>query len=77
VSIVESISAICTSNGKSMSTGPGRAEPLKWNACWKARGSLRRLPTVTDHLVTGFGDGLDVHRLEVLFVTAARAAPVP
>ena len=48
-----SISAICTSKGRSISTGPGRPERIRWKACWKARGTCAGSRTVTAHLVTG------------------------
>ncbi len=48
-----SISAICTSNGRSISTGPGRPERIRWNACWNARGTWAGSSTVVAHLVTG------------------------
>ena len=48
-----SISAICTSNGRSISTGPGRPERIRWKACWKARGTCAGSSTVIAHLVTG------------------------
>ncbi len=49
-----SISAICTSNGRSISTGPGRPERIRWKACWNARGTCAGSRTVTLHFVTGF-----------------------
>ncbi len=48
-----SISAICTSNGRSISTGPGRPERIRWKACWNARGTCAGSSTVVAHLVTG------------------------
>ena len=49
-----SISAICTSIGRSTSTGPGRPERIRWNACWNTRGTSAGSRTVTAHFVTGF-----------------------
>src|SRR5574337_1838051 len=48
-----SISAICTSNGRSISTGPGRPERIRWKACWKARGTRAGSSTGAAHLVPG------------------------
>ena len=48
-----SISAICTSNGRSISTGPGRPERMTWNACWNTIGTSAGSRTVTAHLATG------------------------
>ena len=48
-----SISVVCTSIGRSISTGPGRPERIRWKACWKARGTCPGSRTVTAHLVTG------------------------
>ena len=49
-----SISVICTSIGRSISTGPGRPERISWNACWKAPGTCAASSTVIAILVTGF-----------------------
>jgi hypothetical protein len=68
-----SISAICTSNGRSISTGPGRPERIRWKACWKARGTCAGSRTVTPTWSPAC-DGLDVHRLEVFLVQRARGA---
>ena len=48
-----SISAVCTSIGRSIRTGPGRPERIRWKACWKARGTWPGSSTVVAHLVTG------------------------
>jgi len=53
VSTSNSISAICTSKGRSISTGPGRPERIRWKACWKARGTWAGSSTVIAILVTG------------------------
>ena len=48
-----SISAICTSIGRSISTGPGRPERMTWKACWKTCGTSAGSRTVTAHFATG------------------------
>ena len=48
-----SISAICTSNGRSSSTGPGRPDRIRWNACWNAPGTCAGSSTVIAIFVTG------------------------
>ncbi len=48
----KSISASCTSIGKSMSTGPGRPERISWNAFWNDPGTCAGSITVTAHFVT-------------------------
>ena len=48
-----SISAICTSNGRSSSTGPGRPERIRWNACWNAPGTWAGSSTVIAIFVNG------------------------
>ena len=48
-----SISAICTSNGRSISTGPGRPERIRWKAFWNTRGTCAGSSTVVAILVTG------------------------
>jgi len=48
-----SISAICTSNGRSISTGPGRPLRISKNAFWNAYGTWPGSSTVVAHLVTG------------------------
>src|SRR5829696_7073776 len=64
-----SISAICTSNGRSSSTGPGRPERIRWKACWNAPGTCAGSSTVIAILVTDFDPG-DVDGLEVFLVQA-------
>ena len=49
----KSISAICTSNGRSISTGPGRPDRIRWNACWNAPGTWAGSSTVIAILVSG------------------------
>jgi hypothetical protein len=53
VSRSNSISACCTSIGRSMSTGPGRPERISANAFWKTPGTCPGSSTVTAHFVTG------------------------
>ena len=48
-----SISASWTSIGRSISTGPGRPERIRWNAFCSAIGTWYGSMTVTAHLVTG------------------------
>ena len=48
-----SISAVCTSIGRSISTGPGRPERITWKACWKTIGTSAGSRTHTAHLATG------------------------
>ena len=48
-----SISASCTSMGRSSSTGPGRPERISWKAFWKAPGTWPGSRTVMAILVTG------------------------
>ncbi len=60
--------ACCTSIGRSISTGPGRPERIRWNACWKVPGTCAGSSTVTAIFVSGFAIGRDVDRLEVLLV---------
>src|SRR5215216_2111244 len=49
----KAISAIWTSKGRSISTGPGRPERIRWNACWNAPGTCAGSSTVVASLVTG------------------------
>ena len=49
----KSISASCTSKGRSISTGPGRPERIRWNACWNAPGTWAGSSTVIAILVSG------------------------
>ena len=53
VSGSNSISVICTSNGRSMSTGPGRPERMRWKACWNAPGTWAGSSTVIAIFVSG------------------------
>ena len=53
MSTSNSISASWTSTGRSISTGPGRPERIRWNAFWKTNGTSAGSMTVTAHLVTG------------------------
>jgi len=72
-----SISAICTSNGRSISTGPGRLERIRWKACWKARGTCAGSRTVTDHFVTGLEmDSMSTAWKSSLYRRARGAWPV-
>ena len=48
-----SISACCTSTGRSSNTGPGRPERIRWNARCRAPGSCAGSITVVASLVTG------------------------
>ena len=48
-----SISVIWTSNGRSISTGPGLPERMRWNAFWNTPGTCAASSTVTAILVTG------------------------
>ncbi|MOA22754.1 hypothetical protein D3C78_1433370 [compost metagenome] len=48
-----SISAICTSNGRSISTGPGRSLRISWKAFWNTYGTWAGSSTVVAHLATG------------------------
>ena len=48
--------------------GPGRPERIRWNACWKARGTCAGSITVVAHLRHRLRDRRDVDRLEVLLV---------
>ena len=48
-----SICAICTSNGRSISTGPGRPERIRWNACANAPGTCAGSSTVIAIFVNG------------------------
>ena len=50
-------------------------ERIRWNACWKAPGHLRRLQHGHRHLGHRLGDGRDVDGLEVLLVQPGDAAP--
>ena len=49
----KSISAICTSKGRSISTGPGRPERIRWNACPNAPGTWAGSSTVIAIFVSG------------------------
>jgi hypothetical protein len=53
VSGSKSISASCTSNGRSSSTGPGRPDRIRWKACWKAPGTCAGSSTVIASLHRG------------------------
>jgi hypothetical protein len=48
------ISAIWTSIGRSIRTGPGRPERISWKACAKAPGTWAGSSTVMAILVSGF-----------------------
>ena len=65
-----SISDIWTSNGKSISTGPGRPERMMWKACWKTKGTCAGSSTVVAHLVTGLAMRRDIDRLKIFLVQA-------
>ena len=52
MSTSNSISAIWTSIGRSISTGPGRPERIRWNAFWKVPGTWAGSRTVTAILVS-------------------------
>jgi len=72
-----SISAICTSNGRSISTGPGRPERIRWKACWNTCGTSAGSRTVTAHLVTGLAiDSMSTAWKSSLYSRARGAWPV-
>ena len=72
-----SICAICTSIGKSISTGPGRLERIRWNACWNTCGTSAGSRTVTAHLVTGRAiDSMSTAWKSSLYSRARGACPV-
>ncbi|SHH80248.1 hypothetical protein SAMN05444521_1989 [Streptomyces sp. 3214.6] len=53
VSGSNSISVCWTSTGRSIRTGPGRPERMRWKACWKTPGTWAASRTVTAIFVTG------------------------
>lgn len=72
-----SISVSCTSIGRSISTGPGRPERIRWNACWKTPGTCAASSTVTAILVTGRAmDAMSTAWKSSLWITAVGAWPV-
>ncbi len=72
-----SISAICTSKGRSISTGPGRPLRNRWKACWKQRGTSAGSRTVSLHLVTGLlMDSMSTAWKSSLYKRARGAWPV-
>ncbi len=52
VAMSNSISVIWTSIGRSISTGPGRPERMRWKACWNVPGTWAASRTVTAILVS-------------------------
>ena len=65
-----SISAICTSNGRSISTGPGPARAHQVEGLLERARHLRRLEHGGRPLGHRLGDAGDVDGLEVLLVQA-------
>ena len=68
VSGSKSISASWTSMGRSISTGPGRPERIRWNACCERAWDLAGFEHRHRHLGDRRGDGGDVDGLKVLLV---------
>ncbi len=65
------------SNGRSISTGPGRPERITWKACWNTRGTSAGSSTVTAHLVTGLAmDSMSTAWKSSLCRRARGACPV-
>ena len=72
-----SISASCTSIGRSMSTGPGRPDRISWNAFWKVPGTWAGSRTVTAHFETGAAiDAMSTAWKSSLWSLATGACPV-
>ncbi len=67
----------CTSIGRSISTGPGRPERIRWNACWKTPGTWAASSTVVAALVTGAAiEAMSTAWKSSLWITAVGAWPV-
>lgn len=77
VSGSNSISVNWTSIGRSMRTGPGRPDRIRWNACWKTPGTCAASITVVAALVTGSAiDAMSTAWKSSLRITARGACPV-
>lgn len=77
VSGSNSISVSWTSTGRSMRTGPGRPERIRWNACWKTPGTCAASSTVVAALVTGAAmEAMSTAWKSSLWITAVGAWPV-
>ena len=73
----KSISASCTSNGRSMSTGPGRPDRIRWNACANTPGTWAGSRTVVAIFVTGAAmDAMSTAWKSSLCSRATGACPV-
>jgi len=77
VATSNSISASWTSIGKSIRTGPGRPDRIKWNACWNAPGTCAGSSTVIAIFVNGLAIEAMSTALEVLLVQSCEPAPDP
>lgn len=63
--------------GRSMRTGPGRADRIRWKACWKTPGTCAASSTVTAILVTGLAmEEMSTAWKSSLWITAVGAWPV-
>ena len=63
--------------GRSIRTGPGRPERIRWNACWKTPGTCAASSTVTAHLDTGAAiDAMSTAWKSSLWSRATGACPV-
>lgn len=60
-----------------MRTGPGRAERMRWKACWKTPGTWAASSTVTAIFVTGRAmEAMSTAWKSSLWITAVGAWPV-
>lgn len=60
-----------------MRTGPGRAERIRWKACWKTPGTCAASSTVTAILATGLAiEAMSTAWKSSLWITAVGAWPV-
>lgn len=63
--------------GRSMRTGPGRPERIRWKACWKTPGTCAASRTVVAALVTGLAiDAMSTAWKSSLWSLATGAWPV-
>ena len=77
VSGSNSISVSWTSIGRSMRTGPGRPERIRWKACWKTPGTCAASSTVVAALVTGLAiEAMSTAWKSSFWITAVGAWPV-
>src|SRR3569623_217917 len=65
-----SISATCASNGRSLSTGPGRPERMMWKACWNTRGAGGAGSAEADADIAGLGAGVALSHMRGAFDVA-------